>query len=116
MKGDYRAHVLKENESVNHKLDIIQNKIVETHDQIVEDQHYVEDTLDTWETGVNQFNKAIKQAAKRNNIVLEPKKEEWDCFSNVLTTDSNESKGIVRLKLRKEETIDNLNLDQDSIE
>ena len=73
LKGDYRAHVMKETASVDRHLRNVHDKLEEAFDHIVNEQHYVEDTLDTWETGVNQFNKAIQQVAKRNNIKLTPK-------------------------------------------
>ena len=64
---------MKETASVDRHLRKVHDKLEEAFDHIVNEQHYVEDTLDTWETGVNQFNKAIQKVAKRNNIKLTPK-------------------------------------------
>ena len=48
------------------------------------------------------------------DIKLEPKKDDWDCFTNILSNDYAQQPVITRRKLKKEDQIDELDLTEDT--
>ena len=60
--------MLKEDDQVSEYMDITQENLIETFDQLTQMVHGLEDVEGTWVTNVREINKKIMATAVKNGI------------------------------------------------